>query len=73
MDERGTIPSRPRRTHLHSAKRLTGAVDSRSDVDLTRRHGQGNGLRIHGIYFAAVSLAAFVLVVIGIAVATTRM
>jgi hypothetical protein len=46
---------------------------TREDSDLTRGHGQGNGLRIHGTYFAVVSVAALVLIMLGIALAARIM
>ncbi len=73
MNEIGTGPSQPRRRHLHSPERVARAADTGGDADLTRSHGQGNGLRIHGIYFAVVSLVALVLVVVVIALAAARM
>ena len=73
MDEIGTGPSRPLRRHLRSPESLTRAADTRGDTDLTRGRGQGNGVRMHGIYFAVVSLVALVLVIAAIALATTMM
>lgn len=68
-------PSTPRShpKHLLSPEAVTRSNDTSGDADLTRSHGQGNGVRIHGLYFAAVSLVALVLVIAAIALATTMM
>lgn len=73
MDEIGTGPSKPLRRHLLTPQAVSRSADAGRDADLTRSHGQGNGVRIHGIYFAVVSLAALVLVITAIAVASTMM
>lgn len=73
MDEIGTTPPTPRRKHLQSPATLTGPGGAREIPDLTRHHGQGNGLRVHGIYFAAVSAVALLLLVAGIVIATAKM
>ena len=76
MDDNRTTP-RPRGKHLLERKTVADAVDTigdtAGDVDLTRHRGQGNGVRVHGIYFAVVSLAALVLVIAFIAFAGTKM
>jgi len=69
MDKVGTLPRRSRRSHLLSPEVLARAVaDSRAGVDLTRARGQGNGMRVHGTYFAVVSLLALVLVMSAIVI-----
>lgn len=70
MDEIGSDPTSPRRRHLLPAEQVTRAAFASEDADLTRGPGQGNGVRVHGIYFAVVSLAALVLVIAGIGLAT---
>lgn len=72
MDEIGTGPTKPARRHLLTPETVT-RTDTSRDADLTRRHGQSNGLRVHGVYFAAVSLVALVLIIAAIALATTTM
>lgn len=62
------------RRHLHSSEELERAfARSTSDVDLTRAHGQSNGLRVHGAYFAAVSLAALLLLVLALGLGASMM
>ncbi|MFC5729608.1 MULTISPECIES: hypothetical protein [Nocardioides] len=68
-----TPSSERHRRHLLSPQTVTRSADTSHDADLTRRHGQGNGVRMHSIYFAAVSLTALVLLIVAIAVATMRM
>jgi hypothetical protein len=71
MDKVETLPHRSLRSHLLSPDVLARAVaGSRAGVDLTRGRGQGNGVRVHGTYFAVVSLLALVLVVTAIALST---
>lgn len=72
MDDVGTGPARPARRHLLTPETLT-RTDTGRTADLTRRHGQSNGLRVHGLYFAAVSLVALVLIIAAIVLATTTM
>ena len=62
MNEEGTDQHRPSRKHLHSPESLPSAGDLSAAADLTRRHGQGNGLRVHRIYFAAVSFVGLLLI-----------
>lgn len=73
MKEVRTSPTQAPRRHLHSPQAVARAAGAFTDADLTRSHGQGNGLRIHRIYFAAVSLAAFVLVIGAVFLTTARM
>lgn len=70
MDEIGTGPTKPPRRHLLSPESFTEQAGTNGDVDLTRSHGQSHGLRIHGIYFALVSLVALLLVILAIVIAT---
>jgi len=70
MDELETGPAKAVRKHLHTARTMS-PPDGAPDRDLTRRRGQGNGVRVHGIYFAAVSLIALVLVIVAVALAST--
>ena len=70
MDEIGTGPTKPLRRHLLSPESFSEQAGTNGDADLTRSHGQSNGLRIHGIYFAVVSLVALLLVILAIAIAT---
>lgn len=60
-------PSKPLRKHLQSLGTARRS-DASAEVDLTRHHGQGNGLRIHGIYFAVVSLVTLLVLIAGIAI-----
>jgi hypothetical protein len=73
MDEIGTGPTKPLRRHLLAPQAVTRSADTCGGADQTRSRGQGNGVRAHGIYFAVVSLAALVLVIVAIAVASTSM
>lgn len=73
MDEIGTGPAKPLRRHLRSPQPATRSADSSEPADPTHSHGQGNGVRVHSIYFALVSLVALVLVIAAVAVATTTM
>lgn len=59
--------------HLLSAESLADAADADQDTDLTRERGQGNGERVNGIYFAAVSLVALIAVIALIVVAIAMM
>ena len=56
--------------HLLPPEAHGGSAGTGAKADLTRTHGQGNGLRVHGLYFAVVAFVALVLVVAGIVVAT---
>ena len=61
-----------RRKHLLSAQQLAAHADAKAE-DLVRSHGQGNGIRVHGTYFVVVSIAALVLLVVAIAMASAQM
>lgn len=56
-----------RRKHLLPADQLGRLAAVSRDVDLTRAHGQGNGMRVHLIYFGLVSLAVLVFFIVAIA------
>lgn len=71
MDENRA--ARPLRRHLLTPQALAKAAATRADVDLTRHHGQGNGLRVHALYFAVVSLVGLVLVIVAAALAASMM
>lgn len=73
MNEIGTGPGKPLRRHLISPQAIARSAGIRGDVDLTRSRGHGNGVRTHAVYFAAVSLAALVLVIAAVALATPMM
>ena len=68
----GSGPTKQPR-HLHSRDTLARAAATPRDVDLTRAHGQGNGLRVHGIYVAVVSLTVLVIALVAIAFASATM
>lgn len=57
--------------HLITPETLARAAVLGRDADLTRHHGQGNGMRVHALYFAAVSLVALAMVIAAVAVAST--
>jgi hypothetical protein len=69
MEKTGTL-AKPLRKHLLSAQTIARSAAASSRVDLTRHHGQGNGLRVHLVYFAAVSLVALMALIAAIAVAS---
>jgi hypothetical protein len=68
MDEIGTGPTTPLRRHLLTPEALARAARIGQGPDLTRRHGQSNGLRIHAIIFASLSLAMLMLVIAAVAI-----
>lgn len=68
MDEIGTDRKSPRR-HLLTPETLAHATQLGQRADLTRHHGQSNGMRVHALYFAAVSLLALALVITAVIVA----
>ncbi len=69
MEKTGTL-AKPLRKHLLPAQTIARSAAASSRVDLTRHHGQGNGLRVHLVYFAAVSLVALMALIAAIAVAS---
>ncbi|HXH78434.1 MAG TPA: hypothetical protein VNJ48_08010 [Nocardioides sp.] len=58
---------------MYTADEIKESARTSGDADLTRHHGQGNGLRVHGAYFAVVSAIALVLIIVGIALAARMM
>lgn len=58
---------------MYTPDEITRATQTSGGADLTRHHGQGNGLRVHGAYFAVVSAVALVLIIVGIALAARMM
>ncbi len=73
MDTRGSGPTKYQPKHLIPPDRLARVAGLLGDVDLTRSRGQGNGLRVHGIYFAVVSIAVLIVFIVAIALASGRM
>ena len=73
MDDSETNPGAPSKKHLLPAGDVARATETSTDADLTRHHGQGNGLRVHGIYFGVVSLVVLVVLLIVIAFASDMM
>lgn len=73
MDQTGTECSESSKKHMYAPEEIRYAARTSGDADLTRGHGQGNGVRVHGTYVAVVLLAALVLVVGGIALAARMM
>lgn len=65
--------SEPSRKHMYTPAEIKESARTSGDADLTRGHGQGNGVRVHGAYFAVVSVAALVLIIVGIALAARMM
>lgn len=68
------IESNPaaRRKHLLTDAQLASHAGATAD-DLARGHRHGNGIRVHRTYIVVVSLAALVLLVVAIAVASAKM
>ena len=58
---------------MYTPDEIKRSAQTSGDADLTRHHGQGNGLRVHGAYFAVVSAVALVLIVVAIALAARMM
>lgn len=71
MKEDGSTPHHPVRRHLLTADSLARAADVGRGADLTRHHGQGNGMRVHVYYFVAVSLVALAMMIVAVVVANT--
>ena len=70
MDEVRTPQPTALRRHLLSPEIIARAM-AVGGVDLARGHKQGNGVRVHGLYFALVSLVALLLIVASIVLAST--
>lgn len=73
MDQSASDQARPRGKHLLTPEVLARAAEGAKHLDLTRAHGQGNGLRVHLIYFGVASLAVLVVLIVGIALAGRMM
>lgn len=71
MEHKGE-PNRGRRKHLLTGEQLASHAGASAE-DLARGHRHGNGVRVHRTYILVVSLAALVLLVVAIAVASTTM
>lgn len=71
MNAIGTSTGKPVRKHLLSAQAMARSAAIPADVDLTRHRGQGNGVRVHALYFAVVSLVTLVVAIAAVALATT--
>lgn len=70
MDEIRETHGKPVRRHLLTPEALARAAVIVQPADLTRRHGQGNGVRVHALYFVAVSVVALSLMIAAVVVAT---
>jgi hypothetical protein len=55
-----------RRKHLLTEEQIARHNDATAE-DLATGHRRGNGVRVHGIYIVAISIAALVLLVVAIA------
>lgn len=72
MNEIEPVPAKALRKHLQAPGTAQDHTDA-TGADLTRMHGQGNGVRIHRLYFAVVSVLALVLLIAAAAYSTTLM
>ena len=72
MNEIGTGPARPLRKHQLPPQALSRPGAAGQQVELTRHHGQGNGMRVHTLFFAAASLVALVMMIAAVVVANAR-
>ncbi len=61
-----------KRKHLLTYEQLASHAGASAE-DLAQGHRQGNGIRVHRTYIVIVSLAALVLLMVAIAVASTAM
>jgi len=68
MGKNETGPS-ARRKHLLSPEAIAAHASTNTE-NASRGHSQGIGLRIHGVYFLAVSLVALVVLIVFIAIAS---
>ena len=73
MDDRPKDPGKPRAKHLLAPEDVARAASGSQDTDLTRTHGQGNGMRVHLITFGLASVAVLALVIGAIALASRMM
>lgn len=71
MDEHDAGYGKRLPKHLIAPETLARAAVLGRDADLTRHHGQSNGMRVHALYFAAVSLVALAMVLAAVAFAST--
>lgn len=69
MNEIDTTRAQHLRRHLMTPEALAHAAVIGQRPDLTRHHGQGNGMRVHVFYFAAVSLVALAMMIAAVVVA----
>lgn len=69
MDEIGTGPARRSRRHLLTPEALARTARIDQGADLTRHHGQSNGLRVHALVFAGLSLATLLMIIAAVAIA----
>jgi hypothetical protein len=60
-----------KRKHLLSQEAMAAHAGTNAD-NVTPGHRQGIGLRVHGVYFLAVSVVALVVLIVLIAVASAR-
>ena len=63
MDEGSNDPTKARPKHLLSPEDVARSSEGNQDPDLTRAHGQGNGMRVHLLTFGLASLAVIVVLV----------
>jgi hypothetical protein len=62
--------AKPDRKHLNRRRAVSWPVDRGAGAH--RLPGHGNGVRVHAIYFAAVSLVGLLTVLAAVALASTR-
>lgn len=67
-----TANEKPRGKHLLTNEELASHAGANAD-DLVQGRREGNGVRVHTIYIVIVSVAALVLLVGGIAIASSTM
>jgi hypothetical protein len=67
MDEVGTGPVKPLRRHLLTPEALARAARIGQGADLTRKHGQSNGVRIHTLVFAGLSVLTLLVIIAAVA------
>ena len=71
MDAQRKTPSAQSRKHLVSPEALARATTAIASPGLVGMHKQGNGVRVHGLYFSVVSLVALLLVIASVVLAST--
>lgn len=71
MNEIGSPQAQHVRKHLLTPETLARAAVIGRGADLTRHHGQGNGLRVHAVFFAMASLVALAMIISAVAFATS--